>query len=394
MQKETNVFISYAREDSAIAKKLYNDIKREGVTIWIDIENILPGQEWMLEVEKAINDCRYFISILSKNSTSKIGTVQKELKIALKKFDEFIPSEIFIIPVRIDNCKIPYKSLANLQYVDLFPSYEKGLYEILRVIAPDPLKGEIITNSFGMEFVYIPKGNFIMGSPDDEVDRPNDKSLPNEETLHHVTLTKGFYIQKTPVIQEQWLEIMGSNPSHFYNDYNDYNELKCPVENISFYDAHNFTTTLNKIENTDKYRLPTEAEWEYFCRDGSNSLYCYGSDYNKLNQYAWYNKNSDNRTHAVGQLEPNSLGLYDIHGNVWEWCLDYYSEYYPYAQINPAGPPEPSFLSINEDGFGGAWRVIRGGCFKSERNELRCASRGRSSPSNSKNIGFRCIRKR
>ncbi|KPA17999.1 Sulphatase-modifying factor domain protein, partial [Candidatus Magnetomorum sp. HK-1] len=178
---------------------------------------------------------------------------------------------------------------------------------------------ETFTNSIGMTFVRIPAGTFIMGSPEDELGRWSD------EVLHQVTLTQDFYMQTTEVTQGQWKAIMGNNPSYFSNCGDN-----CPVEYVSWNDAQEFIQKLNQKEG-DTYRLPTEAEWEYAARAGSTTALANGNLVEKdcnldvnLNAMGWYCGNSNSETHQVAQKQANAWGLYDMHGNVWEWCNDWY----------------------------------------------------------------------
>lgn len=234
------------------------------------------------------------------------------------------------------------------------------------------------TNSIGIEFVLIPAGKFIMGSPPDEFDRDSD-----EGPQHEVEITRPFYLGIYEVTQAQWWAVMGNNPSDFKNCGDD-----CPVDYVSWNDVQKFIRKLNSMEKTDKYRLPTEAEWEYACRAGTQSAYCFGNDINQLGEYAWVNKigelDSDRGTHPVGKKRPNAWGLYDMHGNVAEWCQDWYGEYSPHLKIDPTGPSR------------GRERVVRGWLWTAKHN--RCASRQKASPHFSKDVpiplclGFRLVR--
>lgn len=209
-----------------------------------------------------------------------------------------------------------------------------------------------IINSIGMEFVLIPAGKFAMGSPSSESGRYAD-----EKPQHDVAIPRPFYMGKYEVTQGQWRQVMGNNPSNFKNCGND-----CPMENISWSDAQEFIRRLNEKENTDRYGLPTEEEWEYACRAGSLTAYSFGDNAGSLDEYAWYSSNSGNRTHQVGQKGPNSWGLYDMQGNVWEWCSDSVI----YTQRFLRWPTEP------ESRFN---RLIRGGGLSDSSRSVRCARR-------------------
>jgi TIR domain-containing protein len=137
--QETIVFISYAREDSNAARRLYEDLKNAGLSPWLDRESLIAGQNWKLVINKAIKKSRYFIPILSPNSVEKRGFVQKEFKYALDIIDEFPESQIFVIPVRLDDCGISYEKLKDIEYVDLFPDWDKGLQRILQAMKEQQL---------------------------------------------------------------------------------------------------------------------------------------------------------------------------------------------------------------------------------------------------------------
>ncbi len=234
-----------------------------------------------------------------------------------------------------------------------------------------------ICNSVGMRFALIQAGTFSMGSPEKEKFRSSD------EIRHRVTLKKSFYLQTTEVTQAQWVEIMGYNPSEFKAE-----EMDRPVENVSWDDCQTFIEKLNKLEKTHKYRLPTEAEWEYACRAGRTSAFSNGvinedgCGYDpNLDEVGWYCGNSGRRTHPVSQKMINAWGLYDMHGNVWEWCRDWYGKYPTDPVVDPEGERY------------GPKRVIRGGSCLNYAEKCRSAYRF-SYPANVKrnNIGFRIAR--
>ena len=226
-------------------------------------------------------------------------------------------------------------------------------------------------NSLGMEMLLLPSGAFTMGG-DWDAEQADENELPQ----HAVAFKRPFYMGKFTVTQSQWQALMGHNPSEF-------TRADRPVETISHEAAWAFITRLNAQEKTHTYRLPTEAEWEYAARAGSQSAYCYGAEINRLTEFAWFQNNSGGTTHPVGQLAPNAWGLHDMHGNVHEWCADWYHRNY-YAESpsqHPPGPPK------------GVARVLRGGDWGSEAWYCRCAIRSLSSPQrHSPRVGLRLVK--
>ncbi len=235
---------------------------------------------------------------------------------------------------------------------------------------PGPISGQIdYNNSIGMKFIQIPAGEFDIGSPLSEKDRKND------ENIQHVKITNGFWMGVYEVTQKQWMTVVGNNPSFFHGD-------DLPVENVSWDDAQDFIEKLNKKEGTTKYRLPSETEWEYAARAGTNTTYPFGNDESKLGEYAWYDGNSIGKTHLIGQRKPNPWGLYDMHGNVWEWVQDTYHENYTDA------PKDGSVWESSGHG-----RVNRGGAWNREAKFCRSAYRGWLNPGRRlNNVGFRLVR--
>ncbi len=208
-------------------------------------------------------------------------------------------------------------------------------------------------NKVMMKLALIPAGKFMMGSPDEEADR----EAFNESPLHEVTIRKPFYMSIYVVTQEQYEQVMGRNPSYFKGAQN-------PVEMVSWDDAVEFCKKLS-AKTGKKVRLPTEAEWEYACRAGSHSRFYFGDDDGTLGEYAWYTINGGGKPHPVGQKKPNAWGLYDMYGNVREWCADWYGvKYYGESpKIDPTGPVE------------GNLRVLRGGAWWYPPKGLRSAYR-------------------
>jgi formylglycine-generating enzyme required for sulfatase activity len=232
------------------------------------------------------------------------------------------------------------------------------------------------TNTIGMEFVLIPAGEFDMGSPSDEEGR-----WSGEGPVHHVTIEDPFYMGKSEVTQAQWRAVMGDNPSFFSGD----DDL--PVETVSWDDVQSFITKLNDKEGTNKYRLPSEAEWEYACRAGTTTRYSFGDSESELGDYAWYYDNSGGQTHPVGQKKANSWGLYDMHGNVYEWVQDcWHSDY------NGAPTDGSAWVVACELGYYGVSRVFRGGYWHFSARSCRSACRRHVDPRDRDFIlGFRLL---
>jgi sulfatase modifying factor 1 len=234
-----------------------------------------------------------------------------------------------------------------------------------------------ITNTIGMTLNKIPAGTFMMGSPDTEKDRQDD------EHQHKVTISKAFYMQTTEVTQRQWKAVMGTEPwkgEDYVKEGPDY-----PAVYVSWDDAVAYCKKLSEKESKT-YRLPTEAEWEYACRAGAKTTWSFGDDENKLGDYAWYRENAwdidEKYAHQVRLKKPNAFGLYDMHGNVHEWCHDYFEEDY-YKQSPAKDPTGPT---------SGSSRVLRGGSWDYHMSISRSAYRYRLDARRYLIFGFRLVR--
>jgi formylglycine-generating enzyme required for sulfatase activity len=243
--------------------------------------------------------------------------------------------------------------------------------------------------------VWVSAGNFQMGSPNNEVLRSTN------ETRHTVNLTKGFFLAKCPLTQGGYMSLVHTNPSFFNTNHGFTLDLTRPVEQVTWFDATNFCSLLTqqdraagRILTTWSYRLPTEAEWEYACRGGTTNTFYYGNNllsgmanFDGVFEYYGGVGTSNNpagivlnRTSAVGSYQPNSWGLYDMAGNVWEWCQDWFANYPNGTQTDPAGP------------VSGSNRVFRGGAFNVPGKNCRSACRNSYAPSTGFNtLGFRVV---
>jgi formylglycine-generating enzyme required for sulfatase activity len=219
-----------------------------------------------------------------------------------------------------------------------------------------------------------------MSSPTNEVDRFNEEGPQTA-----VTISRGFWLGKYEVMQGEYLAVMGSNPSYYSTNNGFAEDLSRPVEMVSWNDATNYCATLTereraagRIGTNSVYRLPTEAEWEYACRGWTSTRFSYGDDpgYTNLTNYAWYSDNSGGTTHPVGQKLQNPWGLYDMHGNVFEWCQDWFDTY-------------PGGIAVDARGPGtGSFRVIRGGLWRYVARHCRSAYRDYGYDSDGRHFGF------
>jgi len=215
-----------------------------------------------------------------------------------------------------------------------------------QAVQPAPPK-KTFTNTIGQTFVYIPPGTFMMGSP------PDERARSVDEAQHRVTLTKGFYLQTTEVTQYQWQAIMESQQAYFQKC-----GPLCPVESVSWHEAQKFIEMLNQRPGTHRYRLPTEAEWEYAARAGTTGAFA-GS----IDAMGWHRDNAGGTPHPVGRTSPNAWGLHDMHGNVSEWVQDWHGAYPSGSVTDPQGPAQ-GYFRVNR---GGGWDMPAFGCRSAQR---------------------------
>lgn len=230
-------------------------------------------------------------------------------------------------------------------------------------------------NSIGMDFVLIPAGEFVMGEAT-RAECTTCNAREDETPRHAVSISRPFYISTHEVTQKEFLALMKDNPSRFKGP-------DLPVDSVSWTDANLFIQGLNTLEKTKAYRLPTEAEWEYAARAGTTFAYHFGDNDGLLTDYAWIVANSGDRTHDVAKKKPNPWGLYDMYGNVYEWCEDWYGRtYYRFSpKADPQGP-------VN-----GASKVKRGGSKDRSARSCRSSARESADPeTRSDNTGFRIVK--
>ena len=274
----------------------------------------------------------------------------------------------FIVIIGLYSINMRGKKNASISYYDI--ARNTSPKQIQSTSPPQSAGGQQqLTNAVGMEFVIIPAGRFIMGCS-----QGDGQCYADEKPQHEVQITRSFQLGKYEVTQGQWVKVMGSNPSKFKG------EDRLPVEEVSWNHVQSFIAKLNALNDGYGYRLPTEAEWEYAARGETTGMY-----YGNLDAVGWYDKNSESKTHPVGHKQPNGFGLYDMLGNVWEWCSDWYAESY-YGSSPGSDPKGPSE---------GQARVLRGGSWDDLSSNVRASSRIKVVPFVRGNaIGFRVCREK
>ena len=377
-QTQHDIFLSYASSDRERVLPLVEVFESMGWKVWWDT-SIPHGKRYDFYIEEQLENSKTVVVVWSEKSV-KSKWVRAE---ATDGDDRGI-----LIPLQIDQTRIPLAfrmiQTANLigwqkgqknseldkllNQVKRFLPLTKGNATPLPVEAPKPTptiitppKPKLILPHH--EMIKVQGGTFMMGS---------ENGRNNEKPIHQVTLSD-FYIAKYPVTQALWKAIMGNNPSHFKGD-------KLPVEQVSWDDCQEFIKKLNE-KTEEKYRLSTEAEWEFAARGGSQSKGCEYSGGNDLKEVGWFKDNSDRKTHPVGQKRANELGIYEMSGNVWEWCADWFGDYSVKVKNNPRGSEQ------------GKFRVLRGGSWNGNNGLCRVSSRGYIDPYiRDYVIGFRVAR--
>ena len=389
MTPSSRIFLAHANEDKPAVQQLYHELKARGFEPWLDKEDLVGGQNWKVAIPKAIHGAGVFLACLSRHSITKMGYVQNEFRLALNALAQRPQEKIYLIPVRLEDCRVPDLrnpelglSMADHHWIDLFA--EDGLDRLVRAltegagIAPASSAGPAefapmrvfrdIDAPWCPEMVVIPPGRFMRGSPTNE---------PSPQLF--VTIAEPFALGRYPVTFDEYDEFAATTGRVPPYD-EGWGRGRQPVINVLWHDAQAYVAWLSE-RTGELYRLPSEAEWEYACRAGTTSRYCSGDTMHP--GLANYGRNVG-RTTPVGQYPANAFGLRDMHGNVWEWCADVWHDNYEGAPIDGTAWLE---------GVDGHRRVMRGGSWADDRNHLRAADRQMNDPiGRSSIIGFRVAR--
>ena len=397
------IFISYKRVDKDKVFPIVAKIEQElGCKCWVDLDGIESSVQFASVICRAIDDAEVVLFMHSSAhlkidfetdwTVKELNYAQiKKKRVILVKLDTAPLDNIFLLEYgsknNIDSLDPDqFKKLLNdlrswftrdSVFEPLCPCgsgklfkdcHGKSLSSVSKVAADNKPQtqdsGDFVLKVKGVEYpmVFVEGGTFKMGSDDSE-------AYFWEKPVHQVTLNS-YCIGKYEVTQELWEAVMGSNPSHFKG-------ARRPVEQVSWDDCQVFIRKLNSLTGKS-FKLPTEAQWEYAARGGKKSKGYKYSGSNTIGDVAWYDGNSGSKTHDVVTKSPNELGLYDMAGNVWEWCSDWYGDYSSSSQTNPSGPSS------------GSSRVCRGGSWLSDARICRMSYRNDNSPSSGDILlGFR-----
>ena len=357
--EEPFVFVSYAHKDGHLVYPEINALHDSGIRIWFD-GGIDPGNEWPEDIARALSKAQMFLVFITPSSVES-QNVRNEINYAINKKKSFLAVHLQEtqlpggLELRMGDIQaiLKYRMTEDNYNKKLVDSFSKGVIE-------EKKKTEI-------EMVLISAGKFLMGSPESE------KSRFDNETQHEVILSNSFYMGKYPVTQEQWESLGMRNRSEEEG-------AKLPVTAVSWEDCQEFIKKLN-AKTDGGYRLPTEAEWEYACRAGTTTAYSFGDEVTPQDaNYYYYGSNID-KPLAVGSYKPNAFGLYDMHGNVWEWCEEWYGNYPTGGVTDPIGPTT------------GEYRVLRGGSFRYDESFARSSFRGCDTPTGRGDFGgFRLVK--
>ena len=433
-------FISYRREDAPTAAHVICDrlVARFGAEhVFFDVDSIPLGCDFHRFLTEQVHACQVLVSVIGRRW---LDIADEQGRRRLDQDEDFVRIEIQtalernipVVPVLVEGASMPranqlpddLRPLARRNAAEVRPGamFHQQLESLVQKLeqtleslsvspalvraapvrpsspaaapastpvsapASAPAADQVTTNRLGMQLAAIPAGRFQMGSPDNEPGRRD-----NEGPQHEVELTRGFYLGVYPVTQDEYQQVVGSNPSRFTGD------GRRPVEQVTWFDTVAFCNRLSereqlapfyaidgeqvRIAGGNGYRLPTEAEWEYACRAGTTTRWWFGDDESRLSEFAWYGANSGGTTHPVGEKPANAWGLHDLHGNVWEWCGDWFGAYSSGRVIDPTGPQS------------GEGRVLRGGSWDYVPRYCRGAFRISGRPvDRDEFLGFRAAR--
>jgi formylglycine-generating enzyme required for sulfatase activity len=353
------IFISHSSADTEAVLRLANDLKRAGLEVWLDKWEIGVGDRITKTVQDGLVGATHLAIWLTRASVAS-GWVEREWQ---SKFGaEIATGQTVILPLLAEDCQIP-AMLEDKKYADFRRDYTEGLAGLLDAVGLKDWESPT-----GMRFKLILPGAFVMGSDREE----------NESPPHQAAVGWPFYMAVYVVTQRNWLDVIGTAP--WKGDPHVREGDRYPAVNVSWFDAQAYLDQLSVNDKENSYYLPTETEWEYVARAGTITDFSFGDDERDMRFFGWYRditQNAEEYAHEVGVKRPNPWGLYDFHGNIWEWMDDWY--YGSYAMQPKLNPME---------------KVLRGGGWDYPAYGARSAFRNHLLPTRSNHvIGFRVIRR-
>lgn len=369
-----DVFISYksndpelGNNDETVANELCRSLEANGITCWIAPRDIEPGVRYGRAIMEAINSCKVMVVVFSRHANVSEHIANEVDAVFARKID--------IIPFNIDGTRpgleLDYY-LRRMQWIDARIDYRSRIPDLITALRhklgrsdsqgividasetqeTEPIQPTILkftVNGVSFNMVRVEGGSFMMGATPEQ----GEDSTVSEKPAHLVSLS-AYHIGQTQVTQELWQAVMGKNPSEFADD------PQRPVERVSWYDCEKFISRLNQL-TARHFRFPTEAEWEFAARGGNMSKGYKFAGSDNIDEVGWYFISIRKGVHStcpVGRKKANELGLFDMSGNVYEWCQDWYGEYSGLDLINPMGPEDGSSRIMR----GGAWDCSDGLC--------------------------------
>jgi len=388
--RKLKVFLCHASNDKPFVRKIHARLKKDGFDSWLDERKLLPGQDWDLEIHKAVKDADAVVIFISEGSTTKAGYFQKEIRLALDVADEQPEGSIFLIPARLENCMVPTR-LNKWQWVDLFESVG---YEKLKIALEFRARGLNIPVKERMKvlepaMIKIPTGSFLMGSSPSEIKNAQQGVLRSkwikwEQPKHRVELSE-YSISKYPITNQEYQVFVKDAkyrvPVNWKDSEFPTGKGNFPVVNVTWNDANAFCSWLRK-RTGKQYRLPTEAEWEKAARGIDGRIFPWGNE---------FDSGGCNTAEAnIGQLTPigqfspagdSPFGCSEMIGNVKVWCYDFFTENEYKNRLNTKDPRGPQH---------GSWRVVRGASFTDTYKSAHCSFRNAfDHDAWQKNLGFR-----
>jgi formylglycine-generating enzyme len=356
------IFLSHASSDLDAVRALADDLQRAGLEVWLDEREIRVGDRISRRVEEGLDGADYLAIWLTRDAVES-GWVETEWQ---SLFDDEVKSRTTkIFPLLAQDCKLP-RFLSGKLFADFRNDYKQGLMDLLRAVGQQSWE-----NKLGMKFTLILPGTFLMGTKEGE------EGEENERPIHQAAINRPFYMGVYVVTQAQWKAVMETEPWKGMPKVREGDDY--PATHVSWYDARKFLTRLGRMDGGDTYLLPNEEEWEYAARAGTTTKFSFGEDDRELEGYGWYRDNTidgEEYAHQVGQKKANPWGLFDMHGNVWEWMDDWFhGSYAARPKLTPAE------------------KVLRGGGWDYQAYGARSAFRNALPPNRSLNvIGIRLIR--